>query len=57
MIRLGHPARLLENIQPYSLDSVVNRSDNYKLASDIKKEMDTTLKAIRKSSTQRNLRY
>lgn len=53
MIRLGHPARLLENIQGYSLDSIVNRSDQYKLASDIKQEMETTLRTIRKSSTQR----
>lgn len=57
MIRLGHPSRLLENIQGYSLDAIVNRSDQYQLANDIKKEMETTLKAIRKSSTQRKSVY
>ena len=36
MIRLGHPARLLESIQEYSLDSVLSRSDQYNLANDIK---------------------
>lgn len=56
MIRLGHPARLLEHIQEYSLDSVVNKSDQYKLANDIKSDMDKTLKTIRKSSTQRGER-
>lgn len=36
MIRLGHPARLLESIQEYSLDSVLTKSDQYNLANDIK---------------------
>jgi ATP-dependent RNA/DNA helicase IGHMBP2 len=49
MIRLGHPARLLEHIQEYSLDSVLTRSDQYKLANEIKGDMDKTLKSIRKS--------
>ncbi len=49
MIRLGHPARLLEHIQEYSLDSILTRSDQYKLANDIKVDMDKTLKTIRKS--------
>ena len=56
MVRLGHPARLLEHIQEYSLDSVVSRSEQYKLAGDIKRDMDTTLKAMRKSGTQRGER-
>lgn len=50
MIRLGHPARLLEHIHEYSLDSVLTRSDQYKLANDIKVDMDKTLKTIRKSN-------
>ena len=49
MIRLGHPARLLEHIQEYSLDSILTRSDQYNLANDIKVDMDKTLKTIRKS--------
>jgi ATP-dependent RNA/DNA helicase IGHMBP2 len=49
MIRLGHPARLLEHIQEYSLDSVLTRSDQYKLANEIKGDMDKTLKSMRKS--------
>ncbi|RNA28636.1 DNA-binding SMUBP-2 [Brachionus plicatilis] len=53
LIRLGHPARLLENIHQYSLDSVLTKSDQYKLASDIKSDMDKTLRLIRKSSTQK----
>ena len=36
MIRLGHPARLLESIQEYSLDSMLTKSDQYALANDIK---------------------
>jgi len=53
MIRLGHPARLLESIQSHSLDSIVNHSEQFQLVRDIKNEMETTLKAIRKSSTER----
>ncbi|CAF0704160.1 unnamed protein product [Brachionus calyciflorus] len=56
LIRLGHPARLLEKIQEFSLDSVLSQSDQYKLASDIKVDMDKTLKQIRKSGTQRSER-
>ncbi len=56
MIRLGHPARLLESIQEYSLDSILSRSEQYKLANDIKQDMDKTLKSIKKSSTQRGER-
>lgn len=50
-VRLGHPARLLEHIQDYSLDSVLNRSEQYKLTVDIKEEMDKTLKSIRKNNS------
>lgn len=50
LIRLGHPARLLEKIQDYCLDSVLNRNDQYKLASDIKNEMDDKLKSLRKTN-------
>lgn len=50
MIRLGHPARLLESIQEYSLDSVMSKNDQYKLAADIKSDMDKTLKQLRKTS-------
>lgn len=56
MVRLGHPARLLENIQEYSLDSVVTRNDQYKLANDIKTEIDQALKTIRKGGAQRSER-
>ena len=56
MVRLGHPARLLESIQEFSLDSVVSRNEQYKLANDIKVEMDQAIKTIRKSSAQRGER-
>lgn len=56
LIRLGHPARLLEKIQQYSLDAVLTKSDQYKLAGDIKSDMDKTLRLIRKSSTQKSER-
>jgi ATP-dependent RNA/DNA helicase IGHMBP2 len=56
MIRLGHPARLLEHIQDYSLDSIVSKSDQFRLANDIRIDMDKTLKTLRKKTTQRGER-
>lgn len=52
MIRLGHPARLLETIQDYCLDSVISRSDQFKLTEDIKDEMDNTLKKLRRTNNK-----
>lgn len=40
VLRLGHPARLLESIQKYSLDAVLAHSDNTNIISDIRKDMD-----------------
>lgn len=52
MIRLGHPARLLESIQEYSLDSVLSRSEQYALANDVKSDMEKTLSKLRKQKQQ-----
>lgn len=40
VLRLGHPARLLESIQKHSLDAVLAHSDNTNIISDIRKDMD-----------------
>lgn len=49
MLRLGHPARLLEHLQDYSLDSVLSRCDQRQLVGDIKTEMDASLKRLKKA--------
>lgn len=40
VLRLGHPARLLESIQQHSLDAVLARSDNAQIVADIRKDID-----------------
>lgn len=40
VLRLGHPARLLESIQKHSLDAVLAQSDNANIIADIRKDID-----------------
>uniref|UniRef100_A0A3Q3FIJ6 DNA-binding protein SMUBP-2 n=1 Tax=Labrus bergylta TaxID=56723 RepID=A0A3Q3FIJ6_9LABR len=40
VLRLGHPARLLESIQKHSLDAILAQSDNADIIADIRKDMD-----------------
>ncbi|NWI59118.1 SMBP2 protein, partial [Calyptomena viridis] len=40
ILRLGHPARLLEPIQQHSLDAVLSRGDNAQIVADIRKDID-----------------
>ncbi|NWI86897.1 SMBP2 protein, partial [Pitta sordida] len=40
LLRLGHPARLLEPIQQHSLDAVLARGDNAQIVADIRKDID-----------------
>ena len=42
-IRLGHPARVNKNLQKYSLDAVINSSDQTQIVRDIYKEIDGLL--------------
>lgn len=43
ILRLGHPARLLESIQQHSLDAVLARSDSTQVVADIRKDIDQIL--------------
>ncbi|XP_052552136.1 DNA-binding protein SMUBP-2 isoform X1 [Tympanuchus pallidicinctus] len=40
ILRLGHPARLLEPIQQHSLDAVLARSDSAQIVADVRKDID-----------------
>ncbi|KAM5138011.1 DNA-binding protein SMUBP-2 isoform 1-T1 [Mantella aurantiaca] len=48
ILRLGHPARLLESIQHHSLDAVLARSDNAQIVADIRQDIDLTFARMRK---------
>ncbi|XP_032380575.1 DNA-binding protein SMUBP-2 [Etheostoma spectabile] len=50
VLRLGHPARLLESIQKHSLDAILAQSENANIIADIRKDMDKAIKGIKKMS-------
>ncbi|XP_030621793.1 DNA-binding protein SMUBP-2 [Chanos chanos] len=59
VLRLGHPARLLESIQKHSLDAVLAQSDNTSIIADIRKDMDKTygeMKKVRDKGQRGNLK-
>ncbi|KAL8170111.1 UNVERIFIED_CONTAM: DNA-binding protein SMUBP-2 [Gekko kuhli] len=55
ILRLGHPARLLESIQPHSLDAVLARGDNAQIVADIRKEIDQAFVYIQKCNMERSV--
>lgn len=48
VLRLGHPARLLESIQKHSLDAVLAQSDNTNIIADIRKDIDKAFLEMKK---------
>uniref|UniRef100_A0A8C5D0E7 DNA-binding protein SMUBP-2 n=1 Tax=Gouania willdenowi TaxID=441366 RepID=A0A8C5D0E7_GOUWI len=48
VLRLGHPARLLESIQKHSLDAILAHSDNANIIADIRKDIDKAFLGMRK---------
>ena len=46
VLRLGHPARLLESIQKHSLDAILAQSDNANIIMDIRKDIDKAFVSI-----------
>ncbi|KAM3869880.1 DNA-binding protein SMUBP-2 [Diretmus argenteus] len=49
VLRLGHPARLLESIQKHSLDAVLAQSDNTNIIADIRKDIDKASMGMKKT--------
>lgn len=48
VLRLGHPARLLESIQKHSLDAILAKSDNANIIADIRKDIDKAFTGMKK---------
>lgn len=46
VLRLGHPARLLESIQKHSLDAILAQSDNANIIAEIRKDIDKAFVSI-----------
>nr|XP_054294554.1 DNA-binding protein SMUBP-2 [Pongo pygmaeus] len=53
ILRLGHPARLLESIQQHSLDAVLARSDSAQIVADIRKDIDQVFVKNKKTQGKR----
>ncbi|XP_007902991.2 DNA-binding protein SMUBP-2 isoform X1 [Callorhinchus milii] len=49
VLRLGHPARLLESIQRHCLDAVLAHSDGTQIVMDIRKDIDQAFSGMRKA--------
>ncbi|XP_030306906.1 DNA-binding protein SMUBP-2 [Calypte anna] len=49
ILRLGHPARLLEPIQQHSLDAILARGDNAQIVADIRKDIDQAFAKSKKA--------
>uniref|UniRef100_G1KP53 Immunoglobulin mu DNA binding protein 2 n=1 Tax=Anolis carolinensis TaxID=28377 RepID=G1KP53_ANOCA len=49
ILRLGHPARLLESIQQHSLDAILAHGDNAQIVADIRKDIDQAFVKNRKT--------
>lgn len=63
VVRLGHPARMMESITKYSFDSMLKKTDQYEISSDIRKEINklgknrntrNEVNALRKELKQRD---
>ncbi|KAG7464269.1 DNA-binding protein SMUBP-2 [Solea senegalensis] len=48
VLRLGHPARLLDSIKKHSLDAILAQSDNANIITDIRKDIDTAFMGMKK---------
>lgn len=53
VLRLGHPARLLESIQQHALDAVLARGDSAQIVADIRKDIDQVSVKIKKTQDKR----
>jgi superfamily I DNA and/or RNA helicase len=48
MIRLGHPARILNSVLHHSLDYRISTSSQGRIVNDVRQDLDTTFKSLKK---------
>ncbi|KAM5316922.1 DNA-binding protein SMUBP-2 [Glossophaga mutica] len=53
VLRLGHPARLLESIQQHCLDAALARGDSAQIVADIRRDIDQVFVKIKKTQDKR----
>ncbi|XP_067137867.1 DNA-binding protein SMUBP-2-like [Centruroides vittatus] len=52
IVRLGHPARLLFDIQQYSLDAILSRSEENEIVNDLRNEIDMLRRRNKQSKSK-----
>lgn len=57
MARIGHPARILDSVQQHSLDQKILNSDDARLVSDMRNEIELLFKNLSKPGTNRRETY
>ena len=51
MVRVGHPARIQRDIQPYSLDALVQNAHGTEIVREVRQELQTHITALQQSSS------
>lgn len=46
VVRIGHPARLVDSVLRYSLDALISASDSAQIVQDVRKEIQTASVSI-----------
>lgn len=46
MVRIGHPARLVDSVLRYSLDALISASDSAQIVQDVRKEIQSASVSI-----------
>ncbi|PSN36020.1 DNA-binding protein SMUBP-2 [Blattella germanica] len=47
MIRLGHPARIMENISKYSLDALIDSNNSSQIVRDVRRDINSSLNKLK----------
>ncbi|KAF4701127.1 hypothetical protein FOZ63_011311, partial [Perkinsus olseni] len=56
VVRIGHPARVCEGLERYTLDAKLSQNEQQQLVGDIRKEIDSCLKKGRKAKDRSSRR-
>ncbi len=54
IVRVGHPARVLESVVQYCLDMRIDTCDGGQIVKDVRKELDETLQTIQKTKRKQD---
>lgn len=46
VVRIGHPARIVDAVQKYSLDALLSAADSADIIKDVRKDLQTALVSL-----------